>query len=1429
MLVRFLIVSFLSLHLYSEKLFSQIEQSKAHNKNFEWFNKLRESRKRKSEEALESERQASFNALKESKVSHKKSADKQNRLILLIDESLTDFKKTTLYPILRQALWEKSAPVICSASFMYSLLDNLGEKEKDIFHEWDCYYIPESFLFLLLHKQGSVANNELPLFNLSMCERIELNQATSKKEDLLKVIDHKIGMHIVNEEFLYPFTLFKGLKIVQNKKSFSSKALRRLLVHHILYEDTKLEDLFDLALFFKESGFLSKNRDRINFTILQEIERRYRNQKHRFGGFFDHYPALVLDRIKAQHWDALKEFIYNEDDKNTFNDLVSSYIDRLEFLSDKNNFSQANDSEVEMIKKFSDRYSNANESVLSEDIKTLTSQFFDKVNKNLSSIPKQDLKVLNKPGQFIQREPFYDYVARHQRPFNILWTGHGSMNVLNSEINLSKSIVLGDKFTTVSIERMICGTETETLQEALSFFNKLNVFTVTLISCYSGGANRNYITPAFNRYIQGRYNYTIAMLSGSDRVVIVSLDPARTQISDYFSIIDQSKQKVPDPNWLQRALSSFGKEIVSNVVGNIPQYLLPGANDFKILLPVRTSHNDDFTSLFNKSIGVINDVYLRQLSSDKNEQSQSLSLKNKFEQKKMLFIYPEIIDQPIQITPQIEQYTGVNFEFAAAFEKAKRLVPSMTDNIPSLWICQNDLKLIRWTNSKLIEELNLLPIPPSGDKLNDASYFCRFPYLMSMHNKSGFHAFKKIKLSPPKSYKKTFIEVKDELPEKKSIVEKSAMLDYDQNKATWRNAGFLNFLYYALLSPYNRLSKKTFFIKELVAYDDLSLYSEVNNIENIMKIIINHLNKIPDDFFYKGPHLFSNFIEFGRDYNQPITFHDVLVETESFFSENNTNNLNKVTVLFRYEVWWNSPQGDEYWLLEFDERMRSEGDKNGFSWKFEKKSFYQVKNIYNRLYEESKKSGAYDWTDFIQVPGYREDIPLTFQIFDLYDDVKKMRDEKDTPQFRTNLLKLMKQYPDLIKKAHEESGNLLKKKNELIKEKVHEYCKQAMTEKEAKILLNKLFTEKKNLDDTLNKSAKALDEKYQKSALLANYWFRLVGTYGYSDLVKEVLPEIPPLPTSEEEEGNILIFDIYLKNLDDLFHVQIDKEALKVVLSKITEDKKAGLFMAKKVEDENETKKRALEKIEHIIKQKDEKVKAKVNEIFFKDKHENLAKILDSHNKNKKSLMNDYENEKEKLEGNDIIVVPSKHWFEIINTYGSSRDIIEFFPDKDFTEYSKYFKALDALYNTDIIIEALQTVSEMIKKSENEHQKMLNEKTPLKAELNDYFNMLDNESQKILKKYSTIMSNLKTEDNLRVLTHHYEELKSINPEDIKNYWRSLSSRKEMELQGYIAKKIIDKNPNFLTNSLSTLKEKLAKLTEQLNGLKRHLKELKKAL
>ncbi len=367
----------------------------------------------------------------------------------------------------------------------------------------------------------------------------------------------------------------------------------------------------------------------------------------------------------------------------------------------------------------------------------------------------------------------------NDKKWNILWIGHGGGNFYNI-LDINKE---NDEVALLFEPHMVGGTTKFQAKKILNALNQPQIHTVSLISCYSGGKHREDLTEA-NQY-GNRFNYTLGLLSGSNREVIASFSPEN--FYDFFNEIEEGKGYY----WFQKALFNFIKEI--NYIGNIPQVLAPGAEEFHVFvpageLPMSNEDDEDFIKDISRRIGSITQVKL----SIKSFSPGSKPLH--FDSHDIVVVYPDVIDQPITVAPRVLENYFMQGESEASKED---YINMLKDNF-------YDLKTNHY-----------------GKTFNDVEVdfglrqeFIAFPAFESMNYINRLHAFRSIELTYP-AKKEAHGYYKEGLDTYKEMF----INDYNP-KVSVKFPGVFTFLTQTFLNISERKSSKAFFIKKLTGYDD---------------------------------------------------------------------------------------------------------------------------------------------------------------------------------------------------------------------------------------------------------------------------------------------------------------------------------------------------------------------------------------------------------------------------------------------------------------------------------------------------------------------------------------------------------------------------------------------------------------------------------
>ncbi len=578
----------------------------------------------------------------------------------------------------------------------------------------------------------------------------------------------------------------------------------------------------------------------------------------------------------------------------------------------------------------------------------------------------QEKKVVQDPYAFDPakiKALFARYIRpdRPQPKWNIVWTGHGHLDApyyrkdANGELH----------------QILIAGVTIPTIKKMLALFDDMNARSVTLITCFAGEVNRSYLTATDS--LGGRYSYILTLLASSNRVVTFNYRSGKRGMLNFFKALESFS-----PNWLHEALSYIDNQALTEYLGNGPQFLIPGSDDYQVFLPVKEAKSGEplFIQQLREKTALITNQYVQLAREPIKKRGGYFSTELK--EKLFLYVYPTIIDVPLTITPTIKHCVQKHEPFGP---RDQMIFFAASGS----WLPKDD--------NYFFKPLHLY----FWDSKDTDFYLWRFPIFQSMLKDNHFHAFSSIKLVLPVHYTQEEYRYTKKINPQNDyeyfVFEKkqSVIKELGKNGKPY-HAGILAFLQYAFLSIAGRLSKHTFFIKELSGFNDFarvyraeltSIEQELNNIKKQSAHYFNYKSKCAE---------IKKMVSFQE---KNITLEDVLIQTEAFGEDTYAE---KVTIFFRYD--------SKYWQLNYDQKKEGMGDKFTVPWNFKEIAPREALEQYRKLTESTimKKKiivadrtdkPSYDWFDFQKVEEYDSRKLLLFQLFDLYPKVRALRGRKN--------------------------------------------------------------------------------------------------------------------------------------------------------------------------------------------------------------------------------------------------------------------------------------------------------------------------------------------------------------------------------------------------------------------------------------------------
>lgn len=410
------------------------------------------------------------------------------------------------------------------------------------------------------------------------------------------------------------------------------------------------------------------------------------------------------------------------------------------------------------------------------------------------------------------------------RPVNIVLNGHGN------------------------IGQAIAGIESSLITDVLSFLNELNVNTVLIFTCSSGGKNLDFMQfrkDLDDQKVSMNLKYMLIISAISDAPIISSnpekikagevIDPS-IDINGFFQALEMSLKKGDKQSWLKGVLK---KLTLSNYwflsglgINNIPQVLIPNIGWFQYF-----DIDPDIQKITDASIAKV-------LAKPEFEKWQSNGRKRtklkkvKFSdpehatidvnQKLALLLYPAITSVELKISPKKIDIDNGNIQ--------------LSEKMIGVFLHKNYMPVPDWlkTWSSYFPTTDSINI--DWTKASSSLYF--YPSIISMQRGDALHLLSKV------SIESAFI-------------------------AEGVKTGILSFIRNSFLNLQGRESQKIFFIKELYGYNDFD------------KI----LGSSSDDF--KKALLLNK--------NEKITLHNVFIKT-SFDGRTDKSNI-YVAFEFAGEYW----------------------------------------------------------------------------------------------------------------------------------------------------------------------------------------------------------------------------------------------------------------------------------------------------------------------------------------------------------------------------------------------------------------------------------------------------------------------------------------------------------------------------------------------
>ena len=598
------------------------------------------------------------------------SPPQSNRLVIMLSQNEEDVFSEPLAWTLGSAIG--TVPVICSAAYFMNYLKMI--QEEFIIEAKDKAEISHDYKQKLL-KILSIFNNKFyRLQNSKLLLHIPVSRNMKPDyqgfAELLKY-DPRGFLELDFGNFLALKKEFEAISSSEQVKEAIQK-LNRLI-------DDMLEKLKDM--FIQESLVMSgESRGQVKYfetgslTMLQELP----TISIRTGDSLctiEQFEKLLyppaqqeLEAIKKQMLQAVtvheesfpKKVMSKKIETENFLETLKKSLEKFKKYTDL------------YVKEYIDQYIEKNKDQLTEkDINLLNAHIkkleipfvrhrqqesesaqtiIDDINTLLNNL-KNSLNPANSTGSNVtwnniraQLGKLIDDHVIYEKPWNILWMGHGA------KLDYYRPIIKNN--TKYYTNTMIANTDIETLSKLLSVFDVIGTRSLQLWSCYSGGQHREYIVPQFFSL-----SYPIALLSATDETMTAGNTP---QYREYFEKIEESKQKKEDLSWFEDATAWLNYFINRKTLTNIPiikpshsdRFYFFEATSKKVekLLNEKSAINFESNSLSEKDAMALyyGAILENNLITKRLKNSNFI-----FYNKQNILIYPEVVDIPVIIRPFI--------------------------------------------------------------------------------------------------------------------------------------------------------------------------------------------------------------------------------------------------------------------------------------------------------------------------------------------------------------------------------------------------------------------------------------------------------------------------------------------------------------------------------------------------------------------------------------------------------------------------------------------------------------------------------------------------------------------------------------------------------------------------------------------------------